>query len=114
MSDRPFDPGLQPERSLLSWRRTALALALVSAVGAHLTVGQSGVIAVIGGAIGVAVSVLAYIGAAKRYRRIHTSLSESTSVMGVSSWPLLLVALGTVLLSMWSMSYVVLGWGSRG
>ena len=60
MTDRPFDPGLQPERTLLSWRRTCLAL---------------GVAAIAFGVVGLVMAIAAYVAAGHRYRRAHQALS---------------------------------------
>ncbi len=72
----PFDHGLQPERTLLAWRRTTLSLGLASAVGLRLTVGDLGALSVVLGAAGVVLSFGAYLLAAARYRRAHNSLSQ--------------------------------------
>jgi uncharacterized membrane protein YidH (DUF202 family) len=58
--DAPFDPGLQPERTLLAWRRTALAL----------------------GVAAVAAAAFAYLAAALRYRRTHAALTAAARLPG--------------------------------
>lgn len=80
MSDTPFDTGLQPERTLLAWRRTTLALAVVSATGARFAAPSLGWWVELVGLVGVGVAVAAYLGVAHRYRRAHTSLTASAAL----------------------------------
>ncbi|MDX2376526.1 DUF202 domain-containing protein [Microbacterium sp. LRZ72] len=70
----PFDAGLQPERTLLAWRRTALALALGSLVGLRFTLYDFGPLAVAVGVGGTVAAAAAYVSAAARYRRTHRAL----------------------------------------
>ncbi|MDZ8201045.1 DUF202 domain-containing protein [Microbacterium sp. SSW1-59] len=77
MTDRPFDPGLQPERTLLSWRRTCLALAVASLVSVRFAAEVLGGAALAFGVIGVVMAIAAYIAAGHRYRRAHRALSRA-------------------------------------
>lgn len=69
-----YDEGLQPERTLLAWRRTCLALALACAIGVRFTVEQVGPVMAIVGVGGIGTAAGAYIYAARRYRRSHEGL----------------------------------------
>ena len=71
---RPFDPGLQVERTSLAWTRTALALAVAGAVVARLTVDRLGVIAVVLGLVAVGSAVVLGAIAGARHRRVVASL----------------------------------------
>ena len=42
MSDHPFDPGLQPERTRLAWQRTAISIAVGALVYARIEAGVLG------------------------------------------------------------------------
>ncbi len=75
----PIDPGLQPERTLLAWRRTCLAFGGASAVATRLLVGEFGAVALALGIFGVAVSVAAYVLAEARYQRMTRMLAGSSS-----------------------------------
>jgi putative membrane protein len=80
-SARPFDPGLQPERTALAWRRTALALLVGSLVGLRvlpLLLGDGGMTYAVAG-LGVAASVAVLVGAHRRYRRVHRLLTSGAS-----------------------------------
>ena len=57
MTDRPFDPGLQPERTLLSWRRTCLALAVASLVSVRFAAEILGVAAIAFGVVGLVMAI---------------------------------------------------------
>lgn len=76
-SDRPFDAGLQLERSALAWRRTALALSAASLAALRSMPDVLGVWALVPTGAGAAASVAALFLAHRRYRRIHTALSSS-------------------------------------
>ena len=106
MTDSPFDPGLQPERTLLAWRRTALSLAVASAIGMRLTITDFGGLAIFVGTVGIVLSVAAYIGADARYRRAHRTLTESAS-LSIGGTSLTAVALSSILLAGLALAWLV-------
>jgi uncharacterized membrane protein YidH (DUF202 family) len=72
-----FDPGLQPERTLLAWRRTSAAVAAAGAVVARAAahwVGDAAAWVALGGAL---VAALTWVAATVRYRRLHRSLTRT-------------------------------------
>ncbi|MFC7375369.1 DUF202 domain-containing protein [Brachybacterium sp. GCM10030267] len=69
-----YDPGLQPERTLLSWRRTCLAFGVASLVGMRFTVEQLGLFGAVAGLVGAGLAVLAYVLTASGYQRAQDSL----------------------------------------
>ena len=71
-----FDPGLQPERTLLAWRRTCLSFGLASLVGMRFTVDTLGAAAVLIGACGAGLAAIATMLSAAEYRRVHRSLQR--------------------------------------
>ena len=76
-AESPFDSGLQAERTLLAWQRTALFLGAASAVALRLTAPEFGPLAIVVGGASIVLSFAAYIGASERYRRVHASLVRS-------------------------------------
>lgn len=65
-----FAVGLQPERTLLAWRRTALSLGAACLAGARLAFDRYGAGAAVIGVIGLALAGATYVAANRRYRRI--------------------------------------------
>ena len=76
---RPFDAGLQPERTALAWRRTALAVAAASLAALRVLPQVLGSWALLPAALGAGVSFVALVLTHRRYRRIHTILTSSGS-----------------------------------
>lgn len=76
---RPFDAGLQPERTALAWRRTALAVAVASLAALRILPEVLGLWALIPAGLGAGVSFVALLLTHRRYRRIHTMLTSSES-----------------------------------
>ncbi|MEZ0494577.1 DUF202 domain-containing protein [Kineococcus sp. TBRC 1896] len=73
MTDRGlFDPGLQPERTALAWRRTCLAVVVLSLGGARLMAPRLGATAVVLGVACAAAGVVLHHLAGSRQRR-HTA-----------------------------------------
>lgn len=71
-----YDPGLQPERTQLAWRRTALSIAVVSLIAARalpLILGSG--VWVIPGAVGVTASALFWVASARRAGAVGRALS---------------------------------------
>jgi putative membrane protein len=71
----PFDVGLQPERSALAWRRTALALTVGPLIMARLLAPALGGWAVAIAVGGVAFGLFLLLASAARYRRVHEALT---------------------------------------
>jgi uncharacterized membrane protein YidH (DUF202 family) len=102
----PFDPGLQPERTLLAWRRTCLALAVASAVVVRFAGEAIGVAAAVLGIVGVATAAAGYARASVRYRRAHEGLTSSGE-LPIDGLALGLVALTLLLIAGGAAVYVV-------
>ncbi|WP_080794922.1 DUF202 domain-containing protein [Corynebacterium pacaense] len=104
---QPLDPGLQPERTSLAWERTAISLALASAILLRWSPQfGSGVHTLILAVLGVA--VVLYLTQARRYRdmgyalvrgrrnanvRAVVTLTAALIVFGISGFVLVLAAL---------------------
>nr|WP_271212035.1 DUF202 domain-containing protein [Rhodococcus wratislaviensis]GLK38359.1 hypothetical protein GCM10017611_52260 [Rhodococcus wratislaviensis] len=101
-----FDPGLQPERTLLAWRRTCMSFALVSLVAMRYTVETAGVAAVLTGVGGAGMSVVAYIAATLGYRRANDSLHETGSLIH-GAWPIALATVAALLLGAACAAYLM-------
>lgn len=72
-----FDPGLQPERTELAWRRTALALGAGSLVALRLLPVAFGHPAwAFGGVVGLAVAATFWLAARRRYRAVNGVLGR--------------------------------------
>jgi uncharacterized membrane protein YidH (DUF202 family) len=71
---RLFDPGMQPERTALAWRRTALAMGAGSLVALRIFPQILGLWAVLPTVIAFAIAVAVFIAAQLRYRRNHRAL----------------------------------------
>ena len=72
--NRLFDPGLQPERTALAWRRTALAVAVGAVAGARLLAPALGAAAVAVALLGLALAALFLFGSTRRARRAQDAL----------------------------------------
>jgi uncharacterized membrane protein YidH (DUF202 family) len=75
-SEGVFDSGLQVERTLLAWQRTALSLAIVSAVAIRVLAVEIGPAGVAIGIAGLILAAVAYAVAWRRYRRAHLALTR--------------------------------------
>lgn len=68
MSGAPWDPGLQPERTELSWRRTSLSLAVGSVVAVRLLPDALGSLWwAVPGILGVIFSGALWVWSSRRY-----------------------------------------------
>jgi uncharacterized membrane protein YidH (DUF202 family) len=111
--DAPFDPGLQPERTLLAWRRTCLALAVGSAVGTRFTAGLLGPTAVVVGLAGLGLSAFAYAAASARYRRTHGTLTSDAAVLTTGALPMIAVTVTAFAVGIGALLFVVLAPGQQ-
>jgi uncharacterized membrane protein YidH (DUF202 family) len=92
---QPVDPGLQPERTELAWRRTALALAAGSLVALRLLPAAFGSAWwTLGGVAGLLVTAALYQGARRRYRQVNLALGrEGHEARMPGAWVLFALAL---------------------
>jgi putative membrane protein len=90
-----FDPGLQPERTALAWRRTALTLAVGAVVSFRLLPPVLGLWSIALGAAGVVLSAATWILAGRRARRVQVALLRSSGPLPGGGLPLLLALVVT-------------------
>lgn len=90
--ERPFDVGLQAERTLLAWQRTCLSLAVGNTVAIKYLSELLGLWATAVGIAGVALSVAAWTIARLRYRRAHLGLVRDARLVSSGRLPLLVAA----------------------
>lgn len=70
--DVPADPGLQPERTELAWRRTLLALAAASLASVRVLAEPLGGLALAVGAAGLVHCAVLAVATRKRFRTMRT------------------------------------------
>ncbi|MEW2461291.1 MULTISPECIES: DUF202 domain-containing protein [Microbacterium] len=93
--DRLYDPGLQPERTELAWRRTALAIAIGSLLSLRVfplvLPPAAGAWGVVPGILGVATACVLWVAARRRQARTTAVLTErATGPLPGGGLPLLL------------------------
>lgn len=84
--------GLQPERTVLAWRRTSLSLALASVVAIRLTMPTQGLAAVAVGGAGLLLAGVSYLAADRRYRVARRLAGQQAVLPGVGTPAALLAA----------------------
>jgi uncharacterized membrane protein YidH (DUF202 family) len=90
-----FDPGLQPERTALAWRRTALTLAVGAVVSFRLLPPVLGLWAIALGVAGLLLSAATWILAGRRAHRVQNALLHSSGPLPGGGLPLLLTLIVT-------------------
>ena len=96
MSDRVlFDPGLQPERTALAWRRTTLTVAVGAVVSFRLLPPVLGLWSLAVGVAGLLLSATTWILAGRRARRVQSALLSSSGPLPGGGLPLLLAVIAT-------------------
>ncbi|WP_432506092.1 DUF202 domain-containing protein [Kineococcus arenarius] len=102
-----FDTGLQVERTALAWRRTALALVVVSLGAARLLPQQLGAGAVVLGVVGAVAGASVHVLATRRARRTTARLlaagdldhpASSAHLQALTAGACLLLGLGAAAL----------------
>lgn len=89
---RPFDVGLQLERTLLAWRRTCLALAVGVAVAVRYSEPVPLPFSLWFGLGAVGALALAYWATSARYRRAHRALQRDPHTLPTGGVAISLVA----------------------
>jgi hypothetical protein len=90
-----FDPGLQPERTELAWRRTTLTVAIGAVVSFRLLPPVLGLWSIGVGIAGLLFSAATWIMAARRSRQIRHTLLTSSGPLPGGGLPLLLTLVVT-------------------
>lgn len=107
--NRPVDPGLQPERTALAWRRTALALVLGGALITRLLADVDVTLAVVLGGAAMAGGCGLVVLSVGRYRRVVAvwdaplERGPGGAIVVVSSLVVLLLAVAATIVIIWGM-----------
>ncbi len=92
MSERPYDPGLQPERTVLAWQRTSLSLGAGALVYSRVIAPAVGDWAWVFALFGLAVSLTIGIWARRRYAYTHRTLTGGGSQLADGLMPAVVAA----------------------
>lgn len=106
---RLFDPGLQPERTALAWRRAGLSLGAGSLLLTRVLAETAGALALLVGGLGVLAAVAVLVVAERRYRSQHRRLVNAAGLpvaLAAGALPFL-VAVTTALLGIGALVAVV-------
>ncbi len=95
MSRQLFDPGLQPERTELAWRRTTLALTIGALVALRLLPPALGSWSISVGLTGLLMAVLIWLLARRRARYTNHALRDHHGQLPGAGLLLLLAAMTT-------------------
>lgn len=93
MSEAPFDPGLQPERTRLAWQRTAISLSVGALVYARIEADVLGIASWACALLGAVAGIGIGFWSRKRYHYTHRSLNSGTVKMPDGLLPLLLAVI---------------------
>ena len=107
-----FDPGLQPERTELAWRRTTLAVAVGALVALRLLPVVLGPSAIGIGLLGLTLATILWVLAHRRARRTQLALTRHATSMPGGGLLLFLAALATTTAAL-AFPYVLAGHTSR-
>ncbi|MFK4805050.1 DUF202 domain-containing protein [Microbacterium sp. ZW CA_36] len=91
-----FDPGLQPERTLLAWRRTILAVAVAGLVGLRLLPMTLGVWSLPLPLILLMAAVALHMASERRLRRVYSALTATRPLPSAGPLTLALTVLVSV------------------
>ncbi|MGM7698734.1 DUF202 domain-containing protein [Microbacterium sp. A84] len=87
-----YDPGLQPERTELAWRRTALAIAVGSLVSMRvLPVMLGSALWMLLGVAGMIIAALMWLAARARYRSGYRALHDNEGKVALPDGSLIAV-----------------------
>ncbi|MHA6512654.1 DUF202 domain-containing protein [Tessaracoccus sp. Z1128] len=75
MTQRPYDPGLQPERTVLAWQRTSLSIGMGALIFARVEATVLGVWSWAFAGAGLASAVLIGVWSRRRYGYTHRTLT---------------------------------------
>ena len=108
--DRPFDEGLQAERTALSWQRTTLAFGVATLLSARLMTNIFSTASFLVGAMGVVLMVAVFVVGHQRYRLVHNRLMQASSarVPLASAAPLAFYALAACGLGIFGLVFAVI------
>ena len=101
-----FDQGLQPERTLLAWKRTILLLGVGTAVGARFTLEQGGWVSLTAGIVGLLLAGVSYFAAIARYSYSNKRLIEFQAILSGGAL-FALVAFAMIMLTILALWYLV-------
>ena len=95
MSLERFDPGLQPERTELAWRRTSLAVTVGALVALRLLPPILGSSSISVGLVGLVLAVLIWVLAHRRARHTNQALRHERGQLPGAGLMLLLAVVTT-------------------
>lgn len=81
MSNHPFDPGLQPERSALAWQRTALSIAVGSLIFGRILSFTLGMWAILPMVAGLVMAAILGLKSHRRYAHHHRTLTSGVGLL---------------------------------